>query len=132
MAIEMPTTFTTDTGVEFHLEENATNYASKLGLKGVRVWRTHIATSHRYTILDRNTPIYVNGVVHALSRCPDNPMRFNHLQHTLSNHQSQNTVYEIKFDPLYACLGVDDEGVYFAGLDVTETGVYVFIDTFNK
>lgn len=58
MAIEMPTTFTTDTGVEFHLEENATNHASKLGLKGVRVWRTHIATYHRYTVLDRNTPIY--------------------------------------------------------------------------
>lgn len=37
MAIEMPTTFTTDTGVEFHLEENATNHASKLGLKSVRV-----------------------------------------------------------------------------------------------
>ena len=42
MAIEMSTTFTTDTGVEFHLEENATNHASKLGLKGVRVWRTHM------------------------------------------------------------------------------------------
>lgn len=57
MAIEMPTTFTTDTGVEFHLEENATSYAKELGLKGIRVWRVYGPTFRCYAILDRNTPI---------------------------------------------------------------------------
>lgn len=76
--------------------------------------------------------IYAHGAVHLISQFPDTPTRFNYLYYNIMTHQSRSVVYAVEFDPLCACLGVRDEEVFFAGLDVTETGVYVFIDTFNK
>lgn len=66
MVTEAPTTFTTDTGAEFHLEENATSYASELGLKGIKVWRVYAPTFRSFVILDRNTPIYEADTLEAI------------------------------------------------------------------